>query len=74
MLTVEQIMQQVFEGVRTPRSLEYQAGVRAALERKLNGVAVPLQYVDGTAAADAWYAGHDEGVQVWRSILSNRGL
>lgn len=56
------IYEMAFSFPRTPRSDAYKAGVRYVLETKLDGrpkSAVP--YKDGTAEADAYYSGCDEG-------------
>lgn len=58
---VELLMQRIFGRARDPRSPEYQAGCRALLERRIQGTALVCPHALGTAQADAWYAGLDEG-------------
>ena len=56
------VMREKFDVPRDPRSDEYKAGCRAALEfRKGVNKAAPCPYKTGTAQADAWFAGWDEG-------------
>jgi hypothetical protein len=66
--TVDDLMAEAFAPGRDPRSAEYKAGVRAILERKLNGTALPLPYALGTVQADAYMAGWDEGNAIWRAL------
>ena len=66
--TVDDIMQETFSSPRAPRSPEYQAGVRAALQYRLNGLKVSRPYPVGTAAADAFFSGLDEGHAIWRRL------
>jgi hypothetical protein len=71
-LSVDAIMAERFSGEKypgaTPRSEEYKAGVRAALEYHINDAVnfPPLPYPAGTPQADAWFAGTDEGHRLWR--------
>jgi len=65
-MTVDELMQQAFERPRTPRSPEYKAGCRAFLDFKLNQVAIERNYQFGTAQADAFFAGVDEGHAILR--------
>lgn len=70
-LSVEAIMAQLFHPsrYRTPRSDEYKAGIRAVLEYRIHGVCMtPPPWQVGTAQADAYFAGTDEGHRVWRSL------
>lgn len=59
---LDQLMAEIFFAGRSARSPEYQQGCRAALSQRLAGVTLSNQYAAGTAAADAWWAGWDEGV------------
>lgn len=52
--------------VGTARSNEYVAGIRCVLEYRALGRAVALPFAVGTAQADAWYAGLEEGNRLWR--------
>lgn len=66
--TVDELMSEAFAPGRDPRSSEYKQGVRAMLERKINGTTIPLPYDLGTAQADAYMAGWDEGARIWRVL------
>ncbi|MET3134977.1 hypothetical protein AAKU55_005280 [Oxalobacteraceae bacterium GrIS 1.11] len=66
--SVDALMKQAFDGPRDPRSAEYKAGVRAVLEMKIEGKAIQHAYAPGTAQEDAFYAGHAEGVLIWRNV------
>lgn len=51
---------------RDPRSQAYKDGVRACIEGRLRKTAgekmdIPMPYAPGTAEADAYYSGIDEG-------------
>lgn len=62
MSVARQIFDQAFSAVRDPRSLAYKKGVLAALEYRLgecSGIAHPYRL--GTADADAYFSGLDEG-------------
>lgn len=62
---VNELMNEVFRGTRTPRSLEYQRGVRAILQRRLMGTPIAaLPYSIGSCAADAYFSGQDEGREI----------
>lgn len=52
---------------RTPRSAAYKAGALAALEHRLEGRRLECTYEVGTAEADAWFAGVDEGAALARA-------
>ena len=58
MKNIDAIMERIFTPGRDPRSPEYMAGCRAAIERAAGG----NPYRPGTAQSDAWYAGWDEGM------------
>jgi hypothetical protein len=62
----EELFRQAFGKARQARSLEYRHGVRAALAYRLEGRPSPQPYPLGTARADAWFAGLDEGHALWR--------
>lgn len=63
------------ENYRDPRSQAYKDGVMAALRFRA-GEIKSLKGIDhyelGTAEADAWYAGLDEGHRRWRSYQAER--
>ena len=64
-----EIFDKAFSPGRDPRSDEYRHGVREALQYKLgeiNEACGRKKYVMGTAQADAFWAGWDEG---WRRAM-----
>lgn len=69
-LSVYALMLAAFSVPREPRSDEYKAGVRAALELFIEGKRMPFPppFPLGTAAADAYLAGVDEGRAIRRSL------
>lgn len=66
----EDLAHALFEGAfsrqREPRSREYKNGVLAALRFRLNNGPIKCPYKSGTADADAYHAGIDEGHRIWR--------
>ncbi len=73
--TVDQLMCAAFvETVRDPRSAEYKAGCRAALTRHLHGHGDTNPHEPGTAQADAWWGGEDEGHRIWRQVEAARPI
>ncbi len=71
-----EIFDKAFSPGRDPRSDEYRQGVREALQyklREINEVCGRKQYVMGTAQADAFYAGWDEGVMLAIEYLAAEG-
>lgn len=74
LITVDGLMAAAFDQPREPRSAAYKAGVRDLLTRRINGLTAPwsrdfVPYPMGTAEADAFLAGHDEGKQIWCRVL-----
>jgi hypothetical protein len=68
MTTAEQLFVQAFQRPRDPRSPEYRAGVLAALRLRLGESAhLVCPYGLGTAQADAWFSGTDEGHALGRA-------
>lgn len=73
-LSVDQLYQTAFYNGRTPRSQEYQAGTRAALEHhRIERKDFDMPYQVGTAAADAFFAGIEEGKTIWRAAAAKIG-
>lgn len=72
-LSVDQLMQAAFFNGRAPRSAEYKAGARMALEHRIERKDFELPYQVGTAAADAYFAGIEEGKSIWRTALAKIG-
>lgn len=69
-ITVDGLMAAAFDRPREPRSDAYKAGVRDMLTFRINSLATPCSmavapYKLGTAKADAYFAGHDEGRHIW---------
>lgn len=53
----------------TPRSQEFKAGVKAGLLSRLAGETINYPYKTGTAAADAYFSGVDEGRETGKCTL-----
>lgn len=69
-LKVDRLINEAFFPGRSPRSPEYRAGCRAALEYRLARHPILAPCVAGTAAADAFFAGVEEGHAIWQSHCS----
>lgn len=72
-LSVDQLYQTAFYNGRTPRSQEYKAGARIALEHRIERKDFDMPYQVGTAAADAFFAGIEEGKTIWRTAVAKIG-
>ena len=72
-LSVGQLYQTAFYNGRTPRSQEYKAGARMALEHRIERKDFDMPYQVGTAAADAFFAGIEEGKNIWRAAAAKIG-
>lgn len=72
-LTVDQLFQTAFQNGRAPRSQEYKAGARMALEHRIERRDIEQPYSVGTAAADAYFAGIEEGKAIWRAAAGKIG-
>jgi hypothetical protein len=69
MKTAQQILSEAFSYPRDPRSEEYKAGVLEALRFRLGEVErLRCPYKVGTARADAWFSGVDEGHSRARTV------
>jgi len=64
---VDRLFDAAFNVARDPRSDEYKAGVRTALNYYYKGTGIRSPHAMGTAQADAFYAGVDEGHRLWRA-------
>lgn len=62
------LMEKAFAPGRDPRSQEYKQGVLSILRLRIDGVRRALPYEIGTAQADAYFAGQDEGHRIWRAL------
>lgn len=65
-LQVDRLMALAFFPNRTPRSAEYRAGCRAALEYRILGRTMRPEHSAGSCKADAWFAGAEEGHAIWQ--------
>jgi len=71
---IDRLMAGIFSPGRDKRSPEYMAGCRAALTRWLAaGPATRNPHPTGSAAADAWWAGWDEGRSTAEIVPSASG-
>lgn len=62
MSDAEKVFQEAFGKARDPRSSEYKLGVLVCLQVRLDGaVGVRCPYQQGTAEADAFWSGVEEG-------------
>lgn len=55
--------------VREKRSTAYMEGARSYLDLRATGAELPCRYDTGTAEFDAYFAGLDEGREIWRSQM-----
>jgi hypothetical protein len=72
-LNADQLFNQAFNTPRDPRSPAYKAGVRAALQFRIDGRRIPRLYDPATAEDDAYYAGQAEGHAIWRAAVAQIG-
>lgn len=63
---IETLMKRAFDDAREKRSNEYKNGVRSTLEFYINGGDPVCPYPMGTAAADAFLSGMDEGQNIYQ--------
>lgn len=69
--TIQRLMHSAFGHTqRDPRSAEYRAGAKALLEARLGAAPLKNPHVAGTAQADAWWGGIEEGKAIYRFHLS----
>lgn len=69
---VNSLMEWLFRPGRDPRSEAYRAGVRDMLLLMLCAKPLKQPYTIGTAEADAWWAGNEEGRHAIRNRLQAR--
>lgn len=60
-ISVDGLMTAAFARPREPRSSAYCCGVRTLLAHRIDGASLALPFEIGTAEADAFFAGEDEG-------------
>jgi hypothetical protein len=65
MTIATQLYDKAFHSTRDPRSAAYRAGVLDTLSHKESGSSLTLPYDTGTAEADAWHGGNQEGHSIW---------
>jgi len=71
MQTVDDLMENAFFEGRDPRSAEYKQGARDVLVARMAGSALPaIPFKVGTAQADAYLAGREEGGIIWRTMAA----
>jgi hypothetical protein len=73
-LLVERLMITAFCKLRDPRSDAYKLGVRELLNCRSMGLKLRCWYKPGTAEADAFYSGVDEGNRIWREHLESEAV
>ena len=71
--TAEKLLVEAFSTTRDPRSVEYKEGLLVALKFRLKEITrVQCPYLAGTAQADAWFSGADEGHKIGRDYVDSR--
>lgn len=72
MTRAAELFEAAFSASRDPRSKEYKEGVLNTLRFRLNeSDAIRCRYEAGTASADAYFAGCDEGHRLARECLGH---
>lgn len=67
---VDELMRVAFERPRTPRSEAYKLGTLWLLQFRVHGWRPACPHDPGTAEADAFFAGRDEGNEIWRAHMA----
>lgn len=74
MSKAERVFELAFWPGRPARSAAYRAGVRDTLLRRLDGVLdIPFPYQHGSAEADAYLSGKDEGMRIAKDVNGAEG-
>lgn len=69
-MTAQDVFDFAFSQPRDPRSEAYKQGVLSCLRRRIDGLPdCKNPYSLGTAEADAWWAGIDEGLMIVRELI-----
>lgn len=69
-MKAQDIFDFVFSQPRDPRSEAYKQGVLSCLRKRIDGLPDRKNpYILGTAEADAWWAGIDEGLIIVRELI-----
>lgn len=63
---IDRVYQAAFDHPRDPRSDAYKCGVRDGIASRLKVAPAKCPYRLGTAEADAWFSGVDEGRAIAR--------
>lgn len=70
--TVDELMAEAFSSSREPRSGAYKAGVRALLQSRSGRSPAPTcPFGRGTAEADAFWAGAEQGKAIWSALRTS---
>lgn len=69
---VERLMHAAFNTARDPRSFAYKLGAQELLKHRAMGVKFVCPYTLGTAEADAFFSGSDEGRMIWTRHLDSK--
>lgn len=54
--------------LRAPKSNAFKKGCRTGMYCMIVGAATGVPYKEGTPQCDAWRAGMDEGMRIWRHL------
>jgi len=65
MTIATQLYEKAFHSTRDARSEAYKAGVLDTLNFKESGTELKHPFQPGTAESDAWFAGNQEGHNLW---------
>jgi len=68
---IEKLISAAFNIPRDPRSDAYKVGAREILMCRTIGTKYACPYKLGTAEADAFFAGSDEGNRIWQQHLNS---
>ena len=69
-----QLFNKAFHSTRDPRSEAYKAGVLDTLNFKESGSELKHPFEPRTAESDAWFAGNQEVLNLWRDHQANSGV
>ena len=64
---INRLFEDAFTTPRGSRSDEYKQGVLAALRFRFDSEKISCPFAQGTAAADAFFSGLEEGHTLWRN-------
>lgn len=72
LLLVDDLMRAAFNIARDKRSDAYKLGARELLKHRAAGIRFVSPFPMGTAEADAFFAGSDEGRMIWTKHLATQ--